>query len=88
MCFIFVEQINVTFMRLLYEAVILCDCIINVYILRNIPSQTFDKPSLDQDKASGLDQDKACYTPKTTNHMILTHWRCPFYVALFGTRCF
>ena len=30
MCFIFVEQIIVIFMRPLYEAVILSDCIINV----------------------------------------------------------
>ena len=29
MCFIFVEQINIIVMRPLYEAVILCDCIIN-----------------------------------------------------------
>ena len=43
MCFIFVKQINVIIMRLLYEAVILCDCIIkrsmvlmSIYIL--IPS--------------------------------------------------
>ena len=28
-CFIFVAQINVIFMRPLYEANILCDCIIN-----------------------------------------------------------
>ena len=32
MCFMFVAQINVIFMRPLYEAVILCDCIINVCI--------------------------------------------------------
>ena len=32
MCFIFVTQINVIFMRPLYETNILCDCIINVYI--------------------------------------------------------
>ena len=30
MCFMFAAQINVIFMRPLYEAVILCDCIINV----------------------------------------------------------
>ena len=30
MCFIFVAQINVICMRPLYEAVILCDCIINL----------------------------------------------------------
>ena len=30
MCFIFAAQINVIFMRPLYEASILCDCIINV----------------------------------------------------------
>ena len=29
MCFIFVSQINVIFMKPLYEANILCDCIIN-----------------------------------------------------------
>ena len=28
MCFMFVAQINIIFMRPLYEAVILCDCII------------------------------------------------------------
>ena len=28
MCFMFVDQINVIFMRPLYEAVIFCDCII------------------------------------------------------------
>ena len=31
MCFIFVGQINVIFMRPLYEANILCDCIIKNY---------------------------------------------------------
>ena len=31
MCFIFVAQINVIFMRPLYEANILCDCIIKRY---------------------------------------------------------
>ena len=36
MCFVFVEQINVIFMRPLYEAVILCDCIINEYIRAQI----------------------------------------------------
>ena len=29
MCFIFLDQMNVIFMRRLYEAVIWCDCIIN-----------------------------------------------------------
>ena len=32
MCFMFVTQINVIFMRPLYEAVILCDCIIKVHL--------------------------------------------------------
>ena len=36
MCFIFVEQINVIFMRLLYDAVILCDCIVMKSISRRL----------------------------------------------------
>ena len=32
MYFIFIDQINVIFLRPLYEAVILCDCIINVFM--------------------------------------------------------
>ena len=32
MCFIFLDQINVIFMRPLYEAIIWCDYIINCYI--------------------------------------------------------
>ena len=33
-CFIFLDQINVIFMCPLYEAVILCDCIIKMDILQ------------------------------------------------------
>ena len=33
MCFIFVEQINAFFMQLLYEAVILSDCIIKEHVV-------------------------------------------------------
>ena len=32
MSFIFLDQINVIFMQPLYGAVILCDCIINIYM--------------------------------------------------------
>ena len=36
MCFIFVAQINIIFMGPLYEAVILCDCMIK-WLYRNDP---------------------------------------------------
>ena len=32
MSFIFLDQINIIYMQLLYEAVILCDCILNLYM--------------------------------------------------------
>ena len=43
MCFMFVAQINVIFMRPLYEAVILRDCIINKYILHVLSIKLRDK---------------------------------------------
>ena len=32
MCFIFVKQLNVIFTQQIYEAVILCDCIIKFHL--------------------------------------------------------
>ena len=40
MCFIFVEQINVIFIRPLSEAIISCDCIINVHNFMQLNSVT------------------------------------------------
>ena len=44
MCFSFVEHIKVIFMRPVYEAVILFDCIINIYILGTFTEKPCTKP--------------------------------------------
>ena len=74
MCFMFVAQINVIFMRSFYEAVILCDCIINVRIKRIVGNRY---PSFGVDPLYG---DKAL----PVLHLMLHTLKCLF--AMIGTQ--